>query len=84
MRSARLQVDTEASTKQKIRPLILALRDRITITAFHLLGECNVVADVLSRQNQVFKNELCLNASTYSCMQTRSMFGLATVDLFEN
>ena len=37
--------------------LTLKLRNRITITAFHLSGERNVVADLLSRQNQVYNNE---------------------------
>ena len=64
--------------------LTLALRNRITITAFHLAGERNVVADLLSRQNQVCKNEWRLDAATFSWIQTRSMFGPATVDLFAN
>ena len=62
----------------------LALKNRITVTAFHLAGERNVVADLLSRKNQVCKNEWQLDANTFQWVQTRSMFGPATVDLFAN
>ena len=62
----------------------LALKNRITVTAFHLAGERNVVADLLSRKNQVCKNEWQLDTNTFQWVQTRSMFGPATVDLFAN
>ena len=35
----------------------LALKNRIKISAFHLAGERNVVADLLSRKNKVCKND---------------------------
>ena len=46
--------------------LTLALRNCITITAFHLAGERNVVADLLSRQNKVCKNKWRLDEKTFS------------------
>ena len=64
--------------------LTLALRNRITTNACHLAGERNVVADLLSRQNQVCENKWRFDAATFSWIQTRSMFGSATVDLFAN
>ena len=47
----------------------LVLRNHIAITAFRLAGERNVVADLLSRQNQVCKNEWRLDAATFSWIQ---------------
>ena len=67
-----------------LKLLTLALRNRITITAFHLAGKRNMVADLLSRQSKICKNEWRLDAATFSWIQTRSMFGPATVDRFAN
>ena len=59
-------------------------KHNITLTARHLAGEKNVVADLLSRKGEVCKNEWRIDEATFRWIQTQNPFGRATVDLFAN
>ena len=54
--------------------------NRITVTVSRLVSERNVVEDLISGQGQVCNNESSIDAATFSCIQTRNMFGPATFD----
>ena len=56
----------------------------ISLDAKHLAGEKNVVADLLSRRDQVCKNEWRLDQASFAWVQAHNPFGPATVDLFAN
>ena len=56
----------------------------ISLDAHHLAGEKNVVADLLSRRDQICKNEWKLDSATFAWVQSQSPFGKATIDLFAN
>ena len=67
--------------------LVLTMRNNITLSAHHLAGDKNVVADLLSRPGQICKNEWCLDPLTFKYVQreaTKLGFGPLTVDLFAN
>ena len=67
--------------------LALTMRNNITLTAHHLAGEKNVVADFLSRPGQICKNEWCFDKPTFNSVQRKATnlgFGPLTVDLFAN
>ena len=66
------------------RLLQLTCQWHIHLDAHHLAGEKNVVADLLSRRDQICKNEWRLDAATFQWVQRHSPFGPATVDLFAN
>ena len=66
---------------------MLTMRNNITLSAHHLAGDKNVVADLLSRPGQICKNEWCLDPLTFKYVQreaTNLGFGPLTVDLFAN
>ena len=56
----------------------------ISLDACHLAREKTIVADLLSRRDQVCKNEWRLDAATFQWVQRLSPFGPASVDLFAN
>ena len=67
--------------------LALTTSNNITLTAHHLAGEKNIVADLLSRPGHICKNEWCLDKRTFAYVQRKATnlgFGPLTVDLFAN
>ena len=68
-------------TEQVLR---LAAELNIVIQAVHIKGELNVLADMLSREGLVLKNEWRLSARTFEWVCRESPWGLPTVDLFAN
>ena len=54
------------------------------LTAAYLPGERNVLADMLSRANQILKTEWHLGQAAFQWLCSRSPFGVPTVDLFAN
>ena len=56
----------------------------ISITAHHIAGSLNVVADLGSRKGQVVTTEWKLCKAAFQWVQTRSPWGRAKVDMFAN
>ena len=66
------------------RVLRLAEKHRITIQAVHIKGELNVLADMLSRQHVLLKNEWRLSEKTFQWLVEQSPWGPPTTELFAN
>ena len=52
--------------------LVLTMRNNITLSAHHLAGDKNVVADLLSRPGQICKNEWCLDPRTFAYVKRKA------------
>ena len=68
-------------TEQVLR---LAAELDMVIQAVHIKGELNVLADMLSREGLVLKNEWRLSARTFDWVSRESPWDPPTVDLFAN
>ena len=76
-RSPRLMAETEAT-------LLLAESLQISLSASHIRGEHNVLADMLSRSRLVLKTEWRLSDQTFQWVCANSPFGRPTLELFAN
>ena len=56
----------------------------ITVQASHIRGDLNVLADMLSRENYILKNEWRLSPETFRWVCGESVWGAPTLDLFAN
>ena len=66
------------------RVLRLAESLNIELQAVRVKGELNVLADLLSRQNVVLKNEWRLVDRCFELICKNSMWGPPTIDMFAN
>ena len=66
------------------RILLLARQNQITITARHLAGHLNVLADLASRVGQVVATEWRLSQYLFQWVCSNSPWGPPTIDLFAN
>ena len=66
------------------RVLHLAESLNIELQAVHVKGELNVLADMLSRQNVVLKNEWRLVDRCFEWICKNSLWGPPTIDMFAN
>ena len=64
--------------------LRLAQSLNITIQASHIRGDLNVLADMMSRENYILKNEWRLAPETFRWVCAESVWGDPTIDLFAN
>ena len=80
------QGGTRSTCSTRIAENIFARADacNLSISAVYLPGERNVIADMLSGQGQVLKNEWHLNKETFQWLCSRSPFGTPSLDLFAN
>ena len=56
----------------------------MSLTAHHIAGALNAVADLASRSRQVLSTEWRLSAAAFQWITKRSVWGMPSVDLFAN
>ena len=80
------QGGTRSPTLMAVTARVLQLVElhNIFLSAVHVRGELNVLADMLSRSRVILKTEWRLHDTTFAWVCNQSLWGTPTIDLFAN
>ena len=77
-------VRSKSLTKLARKIALLAFENEITLVPRHIAGQCNVLADLASRVNQIVPSEWTVTNDLFERIMNLSPLGKPVIDLFAN